>query len=135
MNKVASGGELSRLMLAIKSHLEENDPVPTLIFDEIDAGIGGDAGQAVAEKLWKLGRRHQVLCVTHLASIAALADHHYVVQKSEHDGRTVADVRLLSQEGRVSEIARMLSGSGLSISSDHARALLRRAQEKKVSED
>lgn len=135
VNKVASGGELSRLMLAIKSHLEENDPVPTLIFDEIDAGIGGDAGQAVAEKLWKLGRRHQVLCVTHLASIAALADHHYVVQKSEHDGRTVADVRLLSQEGRVSEIARMLSGSGLSISSDHARALLRRAQEKKVSED
>lgn len=132
VNKVASGGELSRLMLAIKSHLEENDPVPTLIFDEIDAGIGGDAGQAVAEKLWKLGRRHQVLCVTHLASIAAFADHHYVVEKSEIDGRTVANVRLLSQEGRVAEIARMLSGSSLSISSDHARELLRSAQEKKA---
>lgn len=133
VNKVASGGELSRLMLAIKSHLEENDPVPTLIFDEIDAGIGGDAGQAVAEKLWKLGRRHQVLCVTHMASIAALADHHYVVEKSERDGRTVANVRPLSQEGRIVEIARMLSGSNLSISSDHARELLRAAFEKKAS--
>ena len=133
VNKVASGGELSRLMLAIKSHLEDNDPVPTLIFDEIDVGIGGDAGQAVAEKLWKLGRRHQVLCVTHLASIASLADHHYVVEKTERDGRTVAAVRPLSQEGRVIEIARMLSGSSLSISSDHARELLRAAFEKKAS--
>ena len=107
--------------------------MPTLIFDEIDVGIGGDAGQAVAEKLWKLGRRHQVLCVTHLASIASLADHHYVVEKTERDGRTVAAVRPLSQEGRVIEIARMLSGSNLSISSDHARELLRAAFEKKAS--
>jgi DNA repair protein RecN (Recombination protein N) len=125
VHKVASGGELSRLMLAIKSFLESTDPVPTLIFDEIDAGIGGKAGQAVAESLWKLGRSHQVLCVTHLASIAAAADSHYLVSKVEEGGRTHATVRLLSGEERVHEVARMLSGTEDPVSLEHARELLK----------
>ncbi len=129
--KVASGGELSRLMLAIKSYMEEADPVPTLIFDEIDAGIGGKAGQAVAEKLWRLGRTHQVLCVTHLASIAAMADRHYLVSKTEESGQTYAYVTLLSEKDRPAEIGRMLSGSDLEISRAHAEELLRSAQEQK----
>lgn len=125
VHKVASGGELSRLMLAIKSFLESSDPVPTLIFDEIDAGIGGKAGQAVGESLRRLGRTHQVLCVTHLASIAALADNHYLVSKEEEEGRTHATVRLLNGEERVPEVARMLSGTEDAVSLDHARELLR----------
>lgn len=125
VNKVASGGELSRLMLAVKSHLEAVDPVPTLIFDEIDAGIGGNAGQAVAERLWQLGRSHQVLCVTHLASIAALADNHFLVSKEERDGRTFASVRRLDGDERAAEIARMLSGGSLDISLEHAKEMLR----------
>ncbi len=129
--KVASGGELSRLMLAVKSHLAAVDPVPTLIFDEIDAGIGGNAGQAVAEKLWQLGRSHQVLCVTHLASIAALADKHFLVSKEEKDGRTFAGVRALAGEERAAEIARMLSGGALDISLEHAKEMLRTASLKK----
>lgn len=127
VNKVASGGELSRLMLAVKSHLEAVDPVPTLIFDEIDAGIGGNAGHAVAERLWQLGRSHQVLCVTHLASIAALADNHYLVSKEERDGRTYATVSALTPSERAGEIARMLSGGSLNISLEHAKELLRAA--------
>lgn len=124
LQKVASGGELSRLMLAIKSYMEEVDPVPTLIFDEIDAGVGGKAGQAIAEKLWHLGRRHQVLCVTHLASIAAMADHHFVVSKTEKNGRTFAQVRNVKGDLRIKEIARMLSGSDLHISLEHAKELV-----------
>ncbi len=129
VNRVASGGELSRLMLAIKSHMEAVDPVPTLIFDEIDAGIGGNAGQAVAEKLWELGRSHQVFCVTHLASIAALADNHFLVSKEEKDGRTFASVRALSVPERAREVARMLSGGNLEISLEHARELIRASEE------
>ena len=124
VHRVASGGELSRLMLAIKCVLEKTDPVPTLIFDEIDAGIGGKAGQAVAENLRKLGHTHQVLCVTHLASIAAAADNHYLVSKVQEEGRTYAQVRLLSLEERVREIARMLSGTEDPVSLEHARRLL-----------
>lgn len=131
VHKVASGGELSRLMLAIKSYMEEADPVPTLIFDEIDAGIGGKAGQAVAEKLWRLGRTHQVLCVTHLASIASMADRHYLVSKTEEGGQTYAHVKSLSEKDRPAEIGRMLSGSDLEISRAHAEELLRSAREHK----
>lgn len=130
VHRVASGGELSRLMLAIKSFMESADPVPTLIFDEIDAGIGGKAGQAVADKLWSLGQTHQVLCVTHLASIAAAADSHFLVSKAEKDGRTTASVRLLSEEERVREVARMLSGADAGISLEHARELLRSTRER-----
>jgi DNA repair protein RecN (Recombination protein N) len=131
VNKVASGGELSRLMLAIKSHMEAVDPVPTVIFDEIDAGIGGKSGQAVADKLWGLGRSHQIFCVTHLAAIAALADNHCLVSKEERGGRTYAAVRMLEGEERVAEIARMLSSRDLDISIEHARELIRASEEYK----
>jgi DNA repair protein RecN (Recombination protein N) len=131
VNRVASGGELSRLMLAIKSHMEAVDPVPTVIFDEIDAGIGGKAGQAIGEKLWGLGRRHQIFCVTHLASIASLADNHLLVSKEEREGRTYATVRPLSGDERAREIARMLSGRDLDISLEHARELIRASEEYK----
>jgi DNA repair protein RecN (Recombination protein N) len=131
VNRVASGGELSRLMLAIKSHMEVVDPVPTVIFDEIDAGIGGKAGQAIGEKLWGLGRRHQIFCVTHLASIASLADNHLLVSKEEREGRTYATVRPLSGDERAREIARMLSGRDLDISLEHARELIRASEEYK----
>ncbi|HHW17934.1 MAG TPA: DNA repair protein RecN [Firmicutes bacterium] len=134
LHKVASGGELSRLMLAIKSYLEESDPVPVLIFDEIDAGVGGKAGQAIAEKLWDLSRTHQVLCVTHLASIAAMADNHYVVSKFEKDGRTFAKVELVEGERRVREISRMLSGTDMEISLEHGRELLLSAQKYKEAQ-
>lgn len=131
VHKVASGGELSRLMLAVKSFIKSGDSVSTLIFDEIDAGIGGKAGQTVADKLWALGRTHQVLCVTHLASIAAAADSHYLVSKTEEGGRTFASVRLLSEEERVQEIARMLSGTDDKISLEHARRLLQATRDKR----
>lgn len=125
LHKVASGGELSRLMLAIKSCAEEVEPVPTLIFDEIDAGVGGKAGQAIGEKLWQLGRDHQVLCVTHLASIAAMADSHFVVEKSEAGGRTYGRVvELKDGESRAREIARMLSGTEVGVSLAHGRELI-----------
>lgn len=133
VHRVASGGELSRLMLAIKSYMEKSDPVPTLIFDEIDSGVGGRAGQAVAKKLWHLGRSHQVLCVTHLASIAAMADHHYLVSKREEAGQTYASVQMLSDAERPSEISRMLSGSEHTASKAHAQELLREATEYKKS--
>lgn len=131
--KVASGGELSRLMLAIKSCLEEADPVPTLIFDEIDAGVGGKAGQAIGEKLWQLGRTHQVLCVTHLASIAAMADTHFAVSKAEKGGRTYGQVTVLTGEDKAREIARMLSGTDLGVSLDHGRELIAAAKAFKES--
>lgn len=124
LNKVASGGELSRLTLALKAFLADRDPVPTLIFDEIDPGVGGRAGQAVAEKLARLGRYHQVFCVTHLASIAAASHGHYLVEKVEEGGRTVALVRRVDGEEREKEIARMLSGKPSETSLAHARELL-----------
>jgi len=124
LNKVASGGELSRLTLALKAFLADRDPVPTLIFDEIDAGVGGRAGQAVAEKLARLGRYHQVFCVTHLASIAAASHGHYLVEKVEEGGRTIALVRRVDGEEREKEIARMLSGEPSETSLAHARELL-----------
>jgi DNA repair protein RecN (Recombination protein N) len=129
IHKVASGGELSRLMLAIKSCMEGVASVPTLIFDEIDAGVGGKAGQAIGEKLWQLSRNHQVLCVTHLASIAAMADTHFVVNKYEKAGRTYAEVTEVRDEHRAREIARMLSGTEVGVSLDHGRELLAAAEQ------
>jgi DNA repair protein RecN (Recombination protein N) len=106
--KVASGGETSRLMLALKTVLSLADATPTLIFDEIDQGIGGRTGGVVGRKLWHLTPEHQVLCVTHLPQIAAYGDAHYKVEKGIQAGRTVAGVRLLAGEERVEELAQML---------------------------
>jgi DNA repair protein RecN (Recombination protein N) len=126
--RVASGGELSRVMLAVKAFMARVDPVPTLIFDEIDAGIGGKAGQKVAEKLHTISRDKQVLCVTHLPSIAAMADNHYVIEKLEKDGSTTTTVRKVTGDQRIREIARMLSGTELDVSLEHARELLNMAE-------
>jgi DNA repair protein RecN (Recombination protein N) len=106
--KTASGGEASRLMLALKVVLSAVDPVPTLIFDEIDSGIGGRAGGVVGRKLWSLAADHQVLCVTHLPQIAAFADAHYRVAKQVVDGRTITEVSCLQEDETVGELAQML---------------------------
>jgi len=125
--KIASGGETSRLMLAMKSILSEADRTPTLIFDEIDVGIGGRVGSVVGGKLRELARRHQVLCVTHLPQIASFADQHYRVRKEVVVDRTVVRVERL-EEDRVDELAQML-GSSDEASQTTAREMLRRAQE------
>ena len=119
---VASGGELSRVMLAISTVLGAD--TPAVVFDEVDAGIGGSAALAVAAQLAGLAADRQVFVVTHLAQIAARADHHYKVEKSVEGGRTVSRVRLLTEAERLEEIARMLSGSASGAALDHARELL-----------
>jgi DNA repair protein RecN (Recombination protein N) len=110
MVKIASGGETSRLMLALKSVLAQADDIPTLIFDEIDQGIGGRVGTIVGEKLWQLGRQHQVLCVTHLPQLAAFGDQHFRVAKKLLSGRTTTQVEKLASEKREVELAIMLGG-------------------------
>ncbi len=108
--KIASGGETSRLMLAIKNTLARADQVPTLIFDEIDQGIGGRVGTVVGRKLWELARQHQVLCVTHLPQLAAFGEQHLRVQKAIQDGRTLTQVENLQGEDRLLELAQMMGG-------------------------
>jgi DNA repair protein RecN (Recombination protein N) len=129
--RVASGGETSRLMLALKSALSQVDQTPTLIFDEIDIGIGGRVGSVVGSKLWSLARRHQVLCVTHLAQVAAFADRHIQVTKDVRDGRVSTSVQAVEDGQRVVELAHMLGGDSVA-GRDHARELLRRTEEWKA---
>lgn len=109
--EVASGGELSRIMLALKTVLAENDDMQTLIFDEIDVGISGRTAQKVSEKMAVIAANHQVLCITHLAQIASMADHHYFIEKSIRDGATVTDIRELARQESVEELARILGGA------------------------
>ena len=111
LNKVASGGELARIMLALKNVLAERDHVPTLIFDEVDTGVSGRAAQHVAEKLRAVSKNKQVLCVTHLPQLAALADTHFLIEKNERDGRTFTAVTPLDFEGRKRELARIIGGA------------------------
>jgi DNA repair protein RecN (Recombination protein N) len=127
--RIASGGELSRVALAIKGVLAEADETPVLVFDEVDTGIGGRSADPVGRSLWSLGRRHQVLCVTHLPQIAAHADAHYRITKRERDGRTVTEIERLDHEGRIVELGQMLGGdSGGATSLASARELLDRAE-------
>lgn len=116
LSAVASGGELSRIMLGLKTVLADKDDVGTLIFDEIDAGISGRTAWKVSEKLGMLGRKRQVICITHLPQIAAMADHHFYIEKSveEKQGMTKTSIFLLEEEARISEIARMLGGEEIS---------------------
>ncbi|MCP9455132.1 MAG: DNA repair protein RecN [Nitrospira sp.] len=113
LSRVASGGELSRVMLALKSALAGVDQVPVIIFDEIDAGVGGAAAGAIGRRLKALGRCHQVLCVTHLPQVASQADHHWCLEKAVMNNRTTTVVRLLKGDSREKEIARMLAGDAI----------------------
>lgn len=113
ISKIASGGELSRIMLAMKNVFAENDPVSTMIFDEIDTGVSGIAAQRVGEKLYSVSKGKQVMCVTHLPQIAAMADSHFVISKEERQGRTFTQVRLLDTEGRKRELARLHGGDNI----------------------
>ena len=111
LTKVASGGELSRIMLAMKSILADQDDVPTLIFDEIDTGISGRTAQMVSEKMAQIGVNHQILCITHLSQIAAMADAHFLIEKSVEDGRTKTEIHELDTDEIYTELARMLGGA------------------------
>ena len=131
--KIASGGETSRLMLALKNVLAQADHIPTLIFDEIDQGIGGRVGSVVGEKMWRLARRHQVMCVTHLPQLAAFGDEHYKVSKSVIADRTLTGVERLENEGRVFELA-LMNGNTSQSNLTAARELLTRAHERQAAE-
>lgn len=127
ISKIASGGELSRIMLAIKNVLANNDDIPTMIFDEIDTGISGRAAQKVGIKLSEIAQKRQVLCVTHLAQIAAMADNHLLIEKKTENNRTYTEVYPLEYEGRKREIARIISGDMESdITLKNAEELLKR---------
>jgi DNA repair protein RecN (Recombination protein N) len=125
VDKIASGGELSRVMLALRTVLSAEQGRKSLVFDEVDAGIGGKAAETVGKKLQELSARYQVLCVTHLAQIAAFADHQYRIEKLVLDGRTVTRVEALSGEARVEELVRMMSGSRVTEAArQHVKELL-----------
>jgi len=127
--RVASGGELARVMLALKTILARLDGVPTLIFDEVDAGIGGRTGLMVGDAMRDVASHHQVFAITHLPQIAARAHHHIVVQKAPRGGVTTSDVRVVDGDERIDEVARMLGGDAESATSrDHARELLEQAK-------
>ena len=111
LKDIASGGEMSRIMLAIKTVLAEHDDIDTLIFDEIDAGISGRTAQAVSEKLHLVAKEHQVICITHLPQIAAMADHHYLIQKDVVGNETISSIEALSYHDSIKELARMLGGT------------------------
>ena len=132
LSAIASGGEISRVMLAIKAVSMEEYGVDSMVFDEIDTGVSGRMAQAVGEKMAKIAALRQVLCVTHLPQIAALADRHFVVEKTVAEGRTGSNVRALDEEGRVREIARLVGGAEESASAlAHARNLLEEAKARK----
>jgi DNA repair protein RecN (Recombination protein N) len=129
--RIASGGELSRTMLALKVVLAATDAVPVLVFDEVDVGIGGKTADTVGKKLRQVARARQVLCVTHLPQIAAYADQHFRVEKREEDGRTATTVAALVKNDRVREVARMLGGESVTDTSlQHALELITQARGK-----
>ena len=120
--QIASGGELSRMMLALKAVLAERDAIPTLIFDEIDTGVSGKAAQKIGLKLRALSAHHQVICVTHLAQLAAQATHHLLIEKHSTDTATSTEVTVLNKQQRIAEIARIMGGD------DNSALLLQTAE-------
>jgi len=128
--KIASGGELSRLMLAMKTIFARSEGVTAIIFDEVDTGVSGRVAQAIANKISLIAKSSQVLCITHLPQVAAMADHEYVINKNVHDGRTTTQVNKLTAKARVDEIARMLAGEKITkLTVEHAEELLKMADE------
>jgi len=129
LSKIVSGGEMSRIMLAIKTSFAHTDKIPTLIFDEIDAGISGRTAQVVAQQLAELSREHQVICVTHLPQIASMADNHYLITKKENNGHTFTNIEVLDKDGRTGEMTRLLGGAKVTeVTFKHAREILDMAQ-------
>jgi len=134
VHKGASGGELSRVILALEVVLADADPVPTMVFDEVDAGVGGGAALAVGRALAAVSEHHQVLVVTHLPQVAAAAHEQVAVAKTEQDGRTIASARPVRERERVIELSRMLSGQPASAAArDHAEELLAAASRERGS--
>lgn len=123
LRQIASSGETARIMLAVKTALAHQDATPLLVFDEIDANVGGEIARAVGEKMAELGKRHQVISITHFPQVAALSDHHFLVKKTVENGRTLSRIREIREEERVHELVRMLGGGGPSAKA-HAEALL-----------
>jgi len=133
LSKIASGGEMSRIMLAIKTILANVDEMPTLIFDEIDIGVSGRAAQKVGEKLSLVSKNHQVICVTHLAQIASMADNHFLIEKVSNEKSTYTEVKKLNEKTVILEIARIIGGVDISeITLKHAEEMLHNAQKIKV---
>ncbi len=136
LGEVASGGELSRIMLAIKTVLADTDDIPTLIFDEIDTGISGRTAQKVSERLSYIGRKHQVLCITHLPQIAAMADTHFEIRKSVENGTTSTKIQKLNEQEQTSELARLLGGAEITEKVlENAEEMKRLAKETKTHLD
>jgi DNA repair protein RecN (Recombination protein N) len=128
LSRIASGGEISRIVLVLKKILAGNYHVPTLLFDEVDAGIGGAIAEAVGVKLKEISESHQVLCITHLPQIACFGKYHYSVSKVMRNGRAVTCVELLDDKARLNEISRMLGGKNISEKTRiHASEMLRNA--------
>lgn len=126
LSAIASGGELSRVVLALKAILAETDAVGTIVFDEVDAGIGGAVADVVGKKIAALAKKHQLICITHLPQIARFGLHHYYIEKRVKEGRTTTTIRPMAAEERIEEIARMLGGEKISRTAlEHARALMR----------
>ena len=125
--KIVSGGELSRIMLALKGIMAKGDKIPILVFDEIDAGIGGKTAETVGKKLKALSKNHQVICITHLPQIASYADRHMKIEKTVSNKRTVVTIKNIEKDARTEEIARMLSGELSDVSLKHAKELLKKA--------
>jgi DNA repair protein RecN (Recombination protein N) len=124
LRAIASSGELARVMLALKTVLAGVDEIPVLIFDEVDANVGGETANAVGAKMKQIASTRQVLCITHLPQVAAPADAHYLVSKLLKDGRTISDITLLDDPSRVTELTRMLGGQSVA-ARKHAEALLK----------
>jgi len=124
LRAIASSGEMARVMLALKTVLAAEDEVPVLVFDEVDANVGGETANVVGEKMKQIGAKRQVLCITHLPQVAAASDAHFVVTKQVKDGRTISEITLLDKKSRVTELTRMLGGQG-DAARKHAEALLK----------
>jgi len=124
LRAIASSGELARVMLALKTVLAAEDEIPVLVFDEVDANVGGETANAVGEKMRQIADKRQVLCITHLPQVAAAGTAHYVVSKQVKDGRTISEISLLNKKERVTELTRMLGGQ-TDAARKHAEALLK----------
>lgn len=128
LRNIASSGEISRVMLALKTVLAGHDKIPILVFDEIDANIGGEIAHIVGRKLLEASKMHQIICITHLPQVAACGDTHFAVVKDIVDSRTITEIKELGDKDRVNELARMLGGTKLtSVTLDHAKELLEKS--------